>query len=97
MGCFKMFEEEIIRNGGMANLFINSVDALTLGGELIKIRGHMPVNRSIKVLDKMKKLWYRFMTIFLVPILVIVLGGVRAMLRKKEKEQYLKLLSISTE
>ncbi|MBN1868966.1 MAG: Gldg family protein [Candidatus Omnitrophica bacterium] len=97
MGCSKMFEEDIIRNGGMANLFINSVDALTLGGELIKIRGHQPIARSIKTVDKMKKLWYRFMTIFLVPIIVIVLGSIRAFLRNREKEQYLKLLSISME
>ena len=97
MGCSKMFEEEIIRNGGMANLFINSVDALTLGGELIKIRGHRPISRSIKTVNKMKKLWYRFMTIFLVPLIVVILGGIRAVLRKKEKEQYLKLLAISAE
>ncbi|MCK5260258.1 MAG: Gldg family protein [Candidatus Omnitrophica bacterium] len=97
MGCSKMFEEDIIRNGGMANLFINSVDALTLGGELIKIRGHRPISRSIKTVNKMKKLWYRFMTIFLVPLIVIILGSIRAVLRKKEKEQYLKLLAISAE
>ena len=97
MGCSKMFEEDIIRNGGMANLFINSVDALTLGGELIKIRGNRPISRSIKTVNKMQKLWYRFMTIFLVPLIVIILGSIRAVLRKKEKEQYLKLLAISAE
>ncbi|HQP10131.1 MAG TPA: Gldg family protein [Candidatus Omnitrophota bacterium] len=97
VGCSKMFEEDIIRNGGMANLFINSVDALTLGGELIKIRGHQPISRSIKAVNNVKKLWYRFMTIFLVPVVVIAFGGIRAILRKKEKEQYLKLLSISME
>ena len=97
MGCAKMFEEEIIRNGSMANLFINSVDALTLGGELIKIRGHRPLGRSIVSLTNIKKLWYRFMTIFLVPLVVIILGGIRALLRKKEKEKYLRLVSIITE
>lgn len=93
MGCSKMFEEDIIRNGGMANLFINAVDALTLGGELIKIRGQQAVSRSIKALDKVKKLWYRFMTTVLVPLAVIILGSFRAVMRRKEKEQYLKLLS----
>jgi hypothetical protein len=97
MGCSKMFEEEIIRNGGMANLFINSVDALTLSGELIKIRGHQAVNRSIKTLDKAKKLWYRFMTTVLVPLAVIIFGALRAVMRRKEKEQYLKLLPVSAE
>lgn len=97
MGCSKMFEEDIIRNGGMANLFINSVDALTLGGELIKIRGHQPVSRSITAVGKIRKLWYRFMTIFLMPIVVIILGGLRAVMRRKEKEQYLKLLPMNAE
>jgi len=97
MGCSKMFEEDIIRNGGMANLFMNSVDALTLGGELIKIRGHQPINRSIKTVKKIEKLWYRFMTIFLTPIGVIIFGSIRAIIRRKEKEQYLKLLPVSVE
>jgi len=97
MGCSKMFEEDIIRNGGMASLFMNSVDALTLGGELIKIRSRQPISRSISTIEKMKKLWYRFMTMFLVPVAVIALGSIRAILRKKEKEQYLKLVRLSVE
>ncbi len=97
MGCAKMFEEDIIRNGGMAGLFMNSVDALTLGGELIKIRSRQPASRSIKAVSKMQKLWYRFMTIFLIPIVVVILGSTRAVLRRKEKEQYLKLLSLNVE
>ena len=92
-----MFEEDIIRNGGMANLFINSVDAVTLGGDLIKIRGHRAFNHSIQTVNKVKKLWYRFMAIFLVPLIVVILGSIRAVLRTKEKEQYLKLVSIGTE
>ena len=97
IGCSKMFEESIIRNGGMASLFMNSVDAITLGAELIKIRGRQPVSRSIKSVDKMKKLWYRFLTMLLVPVSVVTLGSIRAMLRRKEKEDYIKLLPMSTE
>jgi len=97
MGSSKMFEEDIIRNGGMANLYINSIDALTLGAELIKIRGRQPISRTIKSVDKMKKLWYRFMTIVLIPLLVVALGGARAVMRRKEKEQYMKLVPMSAE
>jgi hypothetical protein len=81
----------------MASLFINAVDALTLGGELIKIRGKIPISRTVKTISKMQKLWYRFMTIFLVPVAVIVLGSFRAVMRRKEKEQYMKLLPLSAE
>jgi hypothetical protein len=68
---------------------------LTLGAELIKIRGKQPVSRTVKALGKMEKLWYRFMTIFLVPVAVIVFGSLRAVMRRKEKEQYMKLVSLS--
>ncbi len=90
VGCFKMFEEDIIQNGGILNLFINSVDALTLGGELINIRSRQPIDRSMKKLSKGQKLWYRFLTILSVPCLVIILGTMRAVLRRKEKELYVK-------
>jgi len=92
IGCSTMFEENFIQNGGALNLFINSVDALTLGGELINIRSHQPINRAIKKLGKVEKLWYRFLTIVLIPIAVIALGSIRAILRKKEKEQYVRFL-----
>lgn len=95
VGCAKMFEEDIIKNGGMLNFFINSVDVLTLGGELIGIRSHQEIERKIKPLAKAEKLWYRFLTILAVPCLLVVLGSIRAFWRRKEKEQYLKLLPSS--
>ena len=92
IGCSTMFEEDFIQNGGALNLFINSVDALTLGNELINIRSRQPINRAIKKLGKVEKLWYRFLTIVLIPIAVIAFGSIRAIVRKKEKEEYIKLV-----
>ena len=97
IGCSTMFEEEFIQAGGAINLFVNSVDALTLGGQLINIRTHQSINRSIKVLNKIEKLWYRFLTILLVPVIVVAFGSIRAILRRKEKELYLKLLPSKAE
>jgi len=97
MGCSKMFEEDLIQGGGMANLFMNSVNSLTLGGELIKIRSRRPISRSISAVKSIEKLWYRFMTMFLVPIAVIIIGSVRAVMRRKEKELYMKLIPANVE
>ncbi len=94
-GCSQMFQEDIIKNGGMLNFFTNAVDALTLGGELINIRSHQEVERRIPPLGKAQKLWYRFMTILAVPCVLIVVGSIRAIWRRKEKEQYLRLLPSS--
>jgi ABC-type uncharacterized transport system involved in gliding motility auxiliary subunit/ABC-type transport system involved in multi-copper enzyme maturation permease subunit len=92
VGCSQMFQEDIIKNGGMLNFFTNAVDALTLGGELINIRSHRQVETRIRPLSSAKKLWYRFMTILAVPCVLIVAGSIRAIWRRKEKEEYLKLL-----
>lgn len=92
IGCSSMFEENFIKNGGAINFFINAVDALTLGNVLINIRSQQPINRAMKKLEKMEKLWYRFLTIVLVPIIVIAFGSIRAFLRRKEKEQYMKII-----
>lgn len=96
VGCSKMFEEEIIKvGGGMIMFFMNSVDALTLGGELVDIRSHQPVNRAIPPVTKSGKLWWRFITVFLMPIIVVILGVIRTILRRREKERYLKTISVS--
>ncbi len=96
IGCSSMFEENFIQNGGALNLFINAVDALTLGDELINIRSHALIDRKIRKLSKMEKLFYRFLTIILIPLLIIILGCVRALFRKKEKEQYIRLLKTTS-
>lgn len=93
VGCFKMLQDDIIRNGGMLDFFINSIDALTLGGELINIRSHREIERKIKPLSKAEKLWYRFLTILCVPCVFVVVGVVRVVWRRKEKEQYVRLVS----
>jgi len=98
VGCSKMFEEEIIKaSGGMIMFFMNSVDALTLGGELVDIRSHQPVSRVISPVSRSGKLWWRFMTIFFMPIMVVIAGIIRMILRRREKERYMRTLSLESE
>jgi gliding-associated putative ABC transporter substrate-binding component GldG len=97
IGCSKMFEDDLIKTGGARNLFINSVDALTLGDELINIRSHQAIDRVVKKLGGMQKLWFRFLTIVFIPIVMIILGSLRVIFRRKEKQQYLELLPAKME
>lgn len=92
VGCYKMFEDQLLRENGSLDLFTNVIDAFTLGGELIKVRSHQPVVKRIKTISGTEKLWYRFLTVFLVPVLLVIFGLVRALWRRKEKAMYLKLL-----
>jgi ABC-type uncharacterized transport system involved in gliding motility auxiliary subunit len=93
IGCASMFEESFVQGGEMLSFFSNCVDAVTLGDTLIGIRSHKAINRVIKPLNKMQKIWYRFITIFLVPLVVVIFGVVRAFIRRKEKELYVKRLA----
>jgi len=93
IGCASMFEESFIQGGEMLTFFSNCVDALTLGETLINIRSQKGVNRSIKPLSKMQRLWYRFMTVFLVPVCLAIIGIIWAFIRRKQKERYIKSLA----
>jgi ABC-2 type transport system permease protein len=92
IGCAAMFEESFIQGGGMLTFFSNCIDAVSLGETLINIRSKQPINRTIRPLDKGEKLWYRFMTLFLIPLVVVLTGLVRVFIRRKQKEHYMKSL-----
>lgn len=88
IGCSKMFNDDLIANPGNLGLFSNIVDGLTLGESIVKIRAKAYVSRDIKKVSDNQKIFYRFITIFLVPILLIIYASLRLFLRSKEKQFY---------
>jgi len=91
IGCSKMFSDNLITNPGNLGLFSNIIDGLTLGNDIIKIRSGAYSSRDIKKVTDNQKVFYRFMTVFLVPILLAILAAVRLFLRRKEKQFYVAL------
>lgn len=89
LGCSQMFADRLIRNPGNLSLFANIVDGLTLGDDIIQIRSKTPVSRDIKRLTDRQKMIYRFLTVFLVPLVVVAYASLRLFLRRKEKQFYL--------
>ena len=65
--------------------FLNTVDWLTLGEELINIRSHGATNRPLKEISENEKFFLKFISIAGVPILVIAFGLVRFFLRRRAK------------
>jgi gliding-associated putative ABC transporter substrate-binding component GldG len=65
--------------------FLNTVDWLTLGEELINIRSHGATNRPLKEISESEKFFLKFISIAGVPILVIAFGLVRFFLRRRAK------------
>ncbi len=91
-GCAEMFSDRLLQAFGDGLLFLNSVDALTLGNDLINIRSKMSTLRYIKDVSTGSKLFWRFFTIILVPVIIIIYGIIRFMIRRKNREDYQRMI-----
>jgi len=75
-------------------LFLNSIDAMTLGEDLINIRSKMTSVKYIEETSAGEKLFWRFFTIFLIPIILIIYGVMRFMVRRKNREDYQRMIGL---
>jgi ABC-type uncharacterized transport system involved in gliding motility auxiliary subunit/ABC-type transport system involved in multi-copper enzyme maturation permease subunit len=89
IGCAKMFSDDLLPQGGNLSLLSNIIDGLTLGEDLIKIRSVSYLRRDLKRVTDRQKVLYRFLTVFLVPVLLAIFAFLRIVLRQKEKQFYL--------
>jgi ABC-2 type transport system permease protein len=92
LGCAEIFSDRLLSAYGNGLFFLNSIDALTLGEDLINIRSKFSTIRYIQEVSTGSKIFWRFFTIFLVPIILIAYGIIRFMLRRKQREDYLRAL-----
>ncbi len=96
VGAATIFKENLITGGGgHLNFFLNSVDAITLGDDLTKIRSKQEINRLIHRASAAENFMWRFFTLLLVPLLIIVFWSARFFFRRQAKQAYLKHLSLS--
>ena len=65
--------------------FLNTVDWLTLGEDLINIRSHGVTERPLKEVSESEKFFLKFVSIAGVPILVVAFGLIRFFLRRRAK------------
>ena len=86
-GCSEMFKDNVIGAMGNAPFLLNSIDALGLGEELIHIRSKTQVQRFLPPVSAQAKLLWRGFTIFTAPILWTIFGILRAVNRKRRREQ----------
>ncbi len=91
VGCSKIWQDDFLQSVGNLSFFMNSVDALTLGEELIHVRSKTKVDRLLSsTLSTSQRLWYRFFTMGLAPLAVAAIGIARLYLRRRAKDIYLK-------
>ncbi|MCA9751162.1 MAG: GldG family protein [Gemmatimonadetes bacterium] len=88
IGCSKLFEDMLLDQAGHSLFLLNSVDALTLGDDLISIRSKNFAARTFGEVSDGKKLTFRVLNTILVPALLIVLGFGLHLRRRREAEEY---------
>ena len=72
------------RQGGQL-FFLNAVDWLTLGEDLISIRSHAITDRPLREVSESEKNFIRFICVFGIPLIVIAFGLIRYFLRRRAK------------
>ncbi|GMV91217.1 MAG: hypothetical protein AMXMBFR82_09950 [Candidatus Hydrogenedentota bacterium] len=87
MGGSQMFHKNFLQAGNL-DLFLNSVDAITLGDDIVNVRGRKPIDRIIeKPTDRQRTLW-KFVNYALVNILVAAAGVTVWAVRKRGRDAY---------
>jgi gliding-associated putative ABC transporter substrate-binding component GldG len=66
----------------------NAVDWMSMGNDLIAIRSRGQASRPLKEIEGDRKVVLKGLAVFPVPILVVLLGLVRAQLRKARRSRY---------
>lgn len=84
VGNAQMFHRNFLI-GGNADLFLNSIDALTLGEDLIHVRGKKPLNRIISQPTPEARRFWKFATIGGTNLLVVIIGSVVALSRRRRR------------
>lgn len=65
--------------------FLNTVDWLTLGEDLISIRSHAITDRPLREVSESEKTFIRFICVFGIPLIVVAFGLLRYYLRRRAK------------
>jgi len=95
-GCSEMFSDQVLGAVGNSLLLLNSVDGLALGDDLISIRTKMITQRFISEVSTTSKMFWKFFVAGLVPIILIIIGVSRMVIRRNRREAYIRLLEQSS-
>ncbi|MDP6529811.1 MAG: GldG family protein [Gemmatimonadota bacterium] len=87
-GCAKMFENMLLEQSAHALFLLNSVDALTLGEDLISIRAKRFDRRTFGEVSDGKKLAFRMINVALIPILAVAFALTRRTMRRRQSDEY---------
>jgi hypothetical protein len=93
VGNAQMFHRNFL-GGGNLDFFLNSVDAVTLGEDIVDVRGKKQINRTISKPGPAVRQFWKFVNLGLVPLGIAALGLGSAMVRRRSRNAYTALQAV---
>jgi ABC-2 type transport system permease protein len=87
IGNAQMFHRNFL-NGGNLDFFLNSIDALTLGDDIINVRSKKQIDRTISRPSPATRQLWKFVNLGLVNLLIAAIGVGSAALRRRARATY---------
>lgn len=88
LGSSQMFRRNFVMQESNLDLFMNSVDVLTLGDDLVNVRGRKPIDRVIEKPSDETRAFWKFLNYTLASAVVAIIGIVVAVVRRTSRNQY---------
>jgi len=91
LGCAEMFRKNFMQSGsgaGSLDLFLNTVDGVTLDDRLVDVRGRKPIDRMIVKPDDRSKTVWRLVNYGLANVLIAGVGVAFFALRRRSRNAY---------
>jgi ABC-type transport system involved in multi-copper enzyme maturation permease subunit/ABC-type uncharacterized transport system involved in gliding motility auxiliary subunit len=87
MGCSEPFRKNFLQRGNL-DLFLNSVDAVTLGDDIVHIRSRKPIDRMIDMPSTATRRVWKFVNYTLATAIIAAVGIVSAVIRRRARNAY---------
>jgi len=88
IGCSEMFRDQFLGAGNNLDLILNSVDAVTLGEQIVHVRGVHPIDRTIETPSAGQRAFWRFINFVAVNAVIAGAGVVSALVRRRARHAY---------
>ncbi len=93
IGAAQMFHRNFLSEGNL-DFFLNGVDALTLGDDIINVRGKKQINRAMRRPSAATRQLWKFINLGLVNLCVAALGVGGALARRRARAAYTALHTV---
>ena len=88
MGCAEMLRGHFFMNSSHLDMFMNCVDGLALGEEMVDIRGRKPIDRSIASPSPETRLRWKIVNYTLAASIIAAIGIVTTSMRIRSRNAY---------